>query len=553
MILPKTRTTITALLFLFLLSSGFSQGFTKVEKEFVYKNQSLNLKLDERGDLISYVLRGKHYERDFISKELKSPESEEIVAPEWLSSLCGIRFGIPHPGRNPFSVISSEIDAEQPSTLRISLEDRDKDSPGYGLKLHKTWMISKEKNQLSLELKVENPLGKTISLFPSSNVNKTLGMIFSIRGGVEYWDTFIAGSRDEIDEYQGDLEEGFGAVGVLDDPSRVFIAYRNQHFVAGMMIDEPHALYGRKNYIENTNEALYTAFLPIGKDFLKGGESVQRIYRFYIGEKTEAAMAQTAFAPLFDKYGEILGGIERLLFQTLKLFYTVTHNYGWAILCLTLLVKLILLPLNIKQTRSMAKMQEVQPELKKLQEKYKDDRQKLNAEMMKLYQANQINPVAGCFPMLLQLPIFFALFYTVGGSVEIYGESFYWIKNLALRDPTDILPLIFVGSFMISQRKMSADPNQKMLIYVLPVVFFFMMRNLSAGVMLYIVGQSLFSNVEQMIIKGKTSPAVQEQETNSAKRTGGKKRKKKKKTKDGQQRWHQGENVSKNRTEQKRA
>ena len=494
------------LFFLYLSLFSFShsaEGFTIQGKEFVYRNESLDLRIDQSGNLVSYILKGRNYEREFISAAIEAGTETEIETPDWLATLCGIRFGIPGSLKDGFNPVQSKILEPDTNVLSITLEDLAKDSPVFGLRIEKIWKVSQEKNQLELEIRLSNPTDRTISPYSSSDVKKTLGLIYGIRGSVEYWDTFVAGSRDEIEEYQGDLEEEFSMIGLADDPSRLYLGYRSQHFVAAMKMDDPHVLYALRKPIEDTKEAIYTAFLPLGKDFLKAGESLSRKYRFYIGEKTETGMAKTEFAPLFDKYGEILGGIEKLLFETLKVFYGVTQNYGWAILCLTLLVKLILLPLNIKQTKSMAKMQEVQPELKKLQEKYKDDRQRLNAEMMKLYQVHQINPVAGCLPMILQLPIFFALFYTVGGSVEIYGEPFLWVKNLALADPTDILPIIFVGSFMISQRKMSSDPNQKMLIYILPVVFFFMMRNLSAGVMIYIVGQSLFSNIEQLIITAK--------------------------------------------------
>ena len=542
MILPRMYLLLLCFLVLMPTYKLRANQFVPVGANFQYVNDSLALIIGASGNLISYSLKGKHYQKDFI--EDKSAEEDGKKSERF----GGIRFGIPQRDTTPFSLISAEIDPNDSKLLHFVLEDKAKDSPGFSLKVIKTWSILAEKNQLSLKVRVENPTDKTIPLFPSSNVNSTIGLLFSVKGGLEYWDTFVAGSGQEIEEVQGDLQETLSPIGT-DDPTRVFTAYRNQHFVAGLLFNPSQSLYGSRIPIADSQDAIYSAFLPLGVDFLKAGESIDKNYRFYLGEKTEESMAKTAFAPLFDKYGPILGGIERLLFQTLKLFYSVTLNYGWAILLLTLLVKILLLPLNIKQTRSMAKMQEIQPELKKLQEKFKDDRQKLNAEMMRLYQVNQINPLAGCLPMLLQLPIFFALFYTVGGSVEIYGESFFWIKNLALRDPLDILPLIFVGSFIISQRKMSVDPNQKMLVYVLPIVFFFMMRNLSSGVMLYIVGQSLFSNIEQLIIKGKKTAT--EGEAKPVNQNGsGRKRSRKKKTKDG---WNPKNELSKNKVQEKGA
>ena len=246
-------------------------------------------------------------------------------------------------------------------------------------------------------------------------------------------------------------------------------------------------------------------------------------------------MIETPFATTFDNYEGVFGGITQLMSYVLSQFYKLTGSYGWAILLLTLVVKLMLLPLAIKQTRSMAAMQQLQPEMKRLQEKYANDKQTLNQEMMKLYQTHQVNPIAGCLPMLVQFPIFIALFYTVGGSVEMYGESWYFIPDLAYPDPYAILPILFVISFLISQKKMatSTDQTQKMMMYVFPVVFFFMMRTLSSGVILYIVGQNIVTNFEQAFVTKRpvvsNNTEVEVIKSDPEKQSGTKKEKKKKK------------------------
>ncbi len=134
-------------------------------------------------------------------------------------------------------------------------------------------------------------------------------------------------------------------------------------------------------------------------------------------------------------FGDIWNGIVAGLNWLLQAFYDLTGNYGVAIILLTVLVKLILLPLTIKQTRSMIAMQKIQPEIKKLQEKYKDDKEKLSQEMMKFYKENKVNPLGGCLPLILQLPIFFALFtvlrkYLLTPPALIVGNTYAAFKGI---------------------------------------------------------------------------------------------------------------------------
>ncbi len=467
-----------------------------------FQSESLKTRIDPSGDITYFQLKNQNYEKVFI----KGRESGSVSTPGQSQDdlLQGIRVGFPLNPTKKLTVVSTELGKETPGTLRVRLKDQDPKSPTFGLELDKWIEVGTENYQISIKLRLTNPQDQPITLGSESDLDSRPGLMFGLQAETQYWDTYLAGNKDDLSEIQGDLENHWGPV-TEDAPT--MLGFRNQYFILGLFLENPSKFHALKKGLEPVDGqddlSVYSIFIPIEKKSLGPNEKVELNYQFFLGEKREAVLKETVFSPFFDKYGEYIGGIQRLMFQTLTALYQLTNNYGWAILCLTLIVKLILLPLNIKQTRSMAKMQEVQPEMKELQGRYANDRQKLNAEMMKLYQKHQVNPLAGCLPMIIQLPIFFALFYTVGGSVEMYGETFFWVKDLAKADSTEILPLLFVGSFVLSQKKMTVDPNQKILIYVLPVMFFFMMRSLASGVMLYIVGQSLFSNVEQFIIKGR--------------------------------------------------
>jgi YidC/Oxa1 family membrane protein insertase len=196
----------------------------------------------------------------------------------------------------------------------------------------------------------------------------------------------------------------------------------------------------------------------------------------------------------------------------LKFFYQITNNYGFAIILLTLLIRAILWWPTQKSYSSMKNMQtamnKMQPRLKNLKELYKDNPSKLNEETMKLYKEYQINPMGGCLPMLLQMPIFFALYSTLTSAVELKGANFMWIwKDLSTKDPLYILP-IAMGLSMFLQQKMSTPPaatseaaaQQKMMLYLMPAMLTFFSFMWPSGLLLYWVVSNVISIGQQVII-----------------------------------------------------
>ena len=190
----------------------------------------------------------------------------------------------------------------------------------------------------------------------------------------------------------------------------------------------------------------------------------------------------------------------------LRLFFSVVGNYGVAIVLLTVLVKLLSLPLTNKSLRSMQEMAKLKPKMDELQKKHKDDKQKLNEEMMKLYQQHGVSPLSGCLPMLLQMPIWIALYRMLWTAVELYQAPCIpgWLDNLAEKDPTYILP-IMLGVGMYAQQKITPttmDSTQaKVMLYFMPVFFTIIMLSLPSGLTLYIfvntvlsVGQQIYNN-----------------------------------------------------------
>ncbi len=203
--------------------------------------------------------------------------------------------------------------------------------------------------------------------------------------------------------------------------------------------------------------------------------------------------------------------IGRVLLVIMKWFYSVFGNWGLAIIFLTLLVRTIVLPLNITTFKSTKKMQQLQPKIAALRERYKDDAQAMNREMMNVWKENKVNPLGGCLPMLLQLPIFFALYQVLGQSIELYQAPFFgWIHDLSIKDPFYVLPVL-MGICMYIQQKITPttmDPTQAKVMQFLPVLFAFMMISLPAGLTLYIFINTLSGILLQQMFMHDRSTAV---------------------------------------------
>ena len=205
-----------------------------------------------------------------------------------------------------------------------------------------------------------------------------------------------------------------------------------------------------------------------------------------------------------------------ILLYGLKGLYHYTHNYGWAIIIVTLIIKLLTWPLQTKSYVSMQRMQKVQPELKLLQEKYKGDPRQLQQEQMLLYRKHGVNPMGGCLPIALQIPIFFALYSALDNAVELWGASFWYIKDLTMPDSVytlsfsipflgnavNPLPLLMTAATIIQQvlTPHTGDKSQKQMMLMMPVVFLAIFYNMPSGLVLYWFVNQLLSAVQTLML-----------------------------------------------------
>lgn len=208
-------------------------------------------------------------------------------------------------------------------------------------------------------------------------------------------------------------------------------------------------------------------------------------------------------------------GMFKMLAKPLLILLRVLHdlvsNWGVAIILLTLIVRVLVMPFNVYSFRSMKAMQKIQPEMKMIREKYKNDPTRMNQEVMGLMKRSKANPLGGCLPMLLQLPVFLALFSSLSMSIELYKAPFiFWIQDLSVKDPFYVLPVL-MGVLMYVQQKITPttmDPQQAKVMQFMPIIFAAMMVGLPSGLTLYIFVSTAFGIVQQYLFMRDKAPAT---------------------------------------------
>ncbi len=229
---------------------------------------------------------------------------------------------------------------------------------------------------------------------------------------------------------------------------------------------------------------------------------------YYLGPKDQQQISM-----LPEKMSSIMrygffSFISRPLIWLLNFFYGFVHNYGVAIILLTLLVKIILWPLSHKSYKSMQQMKKLQPMMMKIKEKHKDDREAMNREIMQLYKTYKVNPMGGCLPIVVQIPVFFGLYQGLLGAIELRHASFIptlpftdliWLADLSAKDPYYITPILMGGTMFLQQwlTPSTGDPTQRKIMMIMPVVFTFLFLNFPAGLVIYWLTNNIISIGQQ--------------------------------------------------------
>lgn len=284
----------------------------------------------------------------------------------------------------------------------------------------------------------------------------------------------------------------------VQSPASNLLSLSSQYF-ATAFLDQSGQLPEVSAYHGADKKDLYA---QVFYSFSNRSTPIQIHWKGYYGPKS-VALLEKADPELGDlvNYG-FFSPIAKILLVILKWFHSFVSNWGLAIIFVTVLVRALVLPFNIMAYRSMKNMQIIQPKLQSLRERYKEDPMTLNRETMAMMKEHKVNPLGGCLPTLLQMPVFFALYQVLGQSIELYQAPFFgWIHDLSLRDPFFVLPVL-MGATMFFQQKSSPttmDPQQAKILKWMPVLFTFFTFSLPSGLTLYIFISTLFSLGQQKL------------------------------------------------------
>ena len=285
----------------------------------------------------------------------------------------------------------------------------------------------------------------------------------------------------------------------------LWTSFEDKYFISAILPQKelPHQVHvGRPG----ENALAYQILFPVIS--LKPGESKTYTCALYVGPKEISILSKQGSK--LEKCIDFgwFDIVAKPLLIALDFFYRFCGNYGIAIILITVIIKILFWPLTHKSYQSMKDMQKLQPEMAKLKEKYKDKKEELNREVMGLYKKYNVNPLGGCLPILLQIPVFIALYNVLQNSIELRHANFisFWINDLSALDPTYISPIL-MGASMFYQQKMtpsSADPAQAKMMLMMPIVFTFMFLSFPSGLVLYWLVNNVLSIAQQLYINKKS-------------------------------------------------
>ena len=282
-----------------------------------------------------------------------------------------------------------------------------------------------------------------------------------------------------------------------------WVAMVQHYFVTAFVPPQGQA---REYYTRRVDNNLYAvgAIVPLGS--VAAGATASSESKLYVGPQESARLEKVAEGlDLVKDYGW-LTVLARPIFWLMNQIHKVLNNWGWTIIALTVLIKLAFFPLSAASYRSMAKMRTVTPKMQSIRERYKDEPQKMNQAMMELYKTEKINPLGGCLPIVVQIPVFIALYWVLLASVEMRNAPWLgWIHDLASPDPFYILPIVMAVSMFVQTRlnPTPPDPIQAKVMMIMPIVFSVMFFFFPAGLVLYWVVNNILSIAQQWVITRK--------------------------------------------------
>ncbi|MDD7569489.1 MAG: membrane protein insertase YidC [[Actinobacillus] rossii] len=456
-------------------------------------NDVFQLKIDTLGgdvvesDLLAYAQELNSEARFSL---LETKEDKAYVAQSGLVGKNGIDTAA---GRAQYSVEGDEFKlADGQDELRVPLTF-EKDGVIY----RKIFVVKRGSYNVAVNYEIQNNSNAAIEVQPYGQLKHTLVASSGSMAMPTYTGGAYSSSETNYKKYSFDEMKD---ANLSVNTKAGWVAILQHYFVSAWI---PSQDVDNQLYTSTNNNMGFIGYRgPVTA--VQAGETKTINSSLWTGPKLQEQMGEVAnHLDLTVDYGWAWF-IAKPLFKLLTLIQSIVGNWGLAIIGVTLVVKAILYPLTKAQYTSMAKMRMLQPKLQEMRERFGDDRQRMSQEMMKLYKEEKVNPLGGCLPLLIQMPIFIALYWTFMEAVELRHAPFFgWIQDLSAQDPYYILPLLMGGSMFLLQ-KMSptpvADPMQQKVMNFMPVIFTVFFLWFPAGLVLYWLVSNCITIVQQQLI-----------------------------------------------------
>lgn len=367
-----------------------------------------------------------------------------------------------------------------------------------GLKIIKTFTFYKGQYIADINYKIQNDTSENWSGSAYAQINRTEPTEKGSKFIYTYTGAVLSTPEKRYEKIDfGDIEDDKLSIDVANG----WVAMLQHYFVTALIPSSKEEQH--HYYTLNPDKKSYAIGAITPSKSIAAGSSEKLNHRLYIGPKLQKELPQYADGlELTVDYG-IFWFLAKPVFWLLDKIHSFVHNWGWSIILVTIILKLLFFKLSAAGYRSMANMRQVQPRLLSIRDRYKDDRARLNQAMMELYKKEKINPLGGCFPILVQIPVFISLYWVLLESVELRQADFIlWLNDLSSADPYFVLPLL-MGITMFVQQKLNPapmDPVQAKVMSVLPVVFTVFFAFFPSGLVLYWVVNNALSIAQQWVI-----------------------------------------------------
>ncbi|MFM6962370.1 MAG: membrane protein insertase YidC [Polynucleobacter victoriensis] len=465
------------------------------------KNDVLELEVDTLGGVVSKARLLKHLEED------KSPvllfdrsNDRQYFARTGLVSGSGAELP------NHTQVFTATKNQANNSITLVAEKN--------GVRLEKTYTLNKGSYVVEAKHTVKNISAQNLDATLYAELVRDGGKP-SFKGKVEessFYSTFTGPAvYTDAEKFHkidfSDIEKGKSKVPSTQPAGETAWVAMVQHYFVSAWV--PPTTYSKDLYVEKLDKNQFRVGVKSKLDAFGVGQEKVETFKLFVGPQEERVLENVAPGlELVKDYGW-LTILAKPIFWLLEKIHALVNNWGWAIILLTVFIKLVFFPLSAASYKSMARMKEVQPRLLEMKERYKGEPQKLNQAMMEMYRKEKINPLGGCFPVLIQIPVFIALYWVLLASVEMRAAPWLgWIQDLSKPDtlfgvwfgaPIGLLPILMAISMFV-QTKLNPtppDPVQAKLMMLMPIVFSFMFFFFPAGLVLYWVVNNILSIAQQ--------------------------------------------------------